>query len=197
MKALQFDAETHTYSVDGVILPSVTQVLEDVGIIDYRFLPDETRESALKRGSDVHTLTQFDDEGDLLEESVSAGLRGYLEAWRKFRSEHPVGLLPLTLNEHRGYHDYGFAGTLDRLFGGRYLVDIKTNQTPWWVRIQLAAYQAIIEPEYSGLHRMAVELHNDGTYSASIMRAAGWRDDFGTFVAALRVYREKRVKGRR
>src|SRR5262245_2178024 len=58
---LEFDPTTHTYRVDGVRYPSVTQVLERVGIIDYSYIPAPTREMALARGSAVHAWTAHDD----------------------------------------------------------------------------------------------------------------------------------------
>lgn len=189
---LHFDEATHTYTKDGVVIPSVTQVMESVGIIDYSMIPWETREVALKRGSDVHLLTQFEDEGDLLEASVEPHLRGYLAAWRRFKVEHEIGRLPITLMEHRGCHDFGYAGTLDRLFGTRVLLDIKTGAAPWWVRIQLAAYREMLKR--GPLIRIALELHKDGTYRPRECPMLEHRYDFDTFVAALRIAREKEGK---
>ena len=63
--SLRFDPDSHLYRVDGIIVPSVTQVLEDVGIVDYSRLPGSTREMALRRGSAVHAACHYDDEGDL------------------------------------------------------------------------------------------------------------------------------------
>jgi hypothetical protein len=123
----------HEYFWNGVRVPSVTEILEDVGIVDYSSIPFGVREMALQRGSDVHTATHYDDENDLefdeelwlanpigyereyqrSGQGVAPTRAGYVAAWRKFRRE--TGFVP-ELIEHQGYNKaYGFAGTLDRM----------------------------------------------------------------------------------
>lgn len=193
---LQFDSATHTYSLGDRILPSVTQVMESVGIIDYSFLPHETREMALERGRHVHTATQLDDEQDLDEASLTGELPQYLAAWRSFvaTTGHRFSLI-----EHRMHHQFGFAGTLDRFVPidakSGIVIDIKTNTAPEWVALQLSAYAAMLEAERPGLvaRRMAVELRRDGTFRAMEFRVADQRRDFETFLAALRVCQYKQL----
>lgn len=196
MSALQFDPAAHIYTVDGIQVPSVTEVLSDVGIIDYSHLPDATREMALDRGRAVHLATQFDDEGDLDEASIPEAHRGYLEAWRRFRREcrfHPE------LIEHRGFHPvHKYAGTLDRTgnLGGNVvncLLDIKTNDAQEWVRYQLAAYAAFFDSPRKYI-RMSVELHADGSYRLKEFACRHWQSDMNVFVSALNVYRAKRER---
>lgn len=194
MPVLHLDRATHTYTLDGRVLPSVTQVLEGVGIIDYDHIPNDTRQAALQRGSDVHTITHFDDEGDLDEASVEPHLAGYLAGWRKFRLETEVGRMPITAMEHQMFHvEHWYAGTLDREFGGKVIVDIKTGEAPWWVRIQLAAYREL-RKNTEAIHRLAVELHKDGTYRLRPLKLSERRNDLDAFNAALRVYRELQEK---
>jgi hypothetical protein len=57
--ALHFDAAAHTYSVNGVVKPNVTSILEDVGIVDYSAVPAQNRELGLARGRVVHLITQY------------------------------------------------------------------------------------------------------------------------------------------
>jgi hypothetical protein len=176
----------------------VTQVLEDCGIIDYSMIPGDTRQMALERGRDVHTATQFDDEGDLDETTIDE-LLPYVQAWRNFRKE--AGMVDFYLVEHRMADPaMNFAGTLDRftLEGGGILIDIKTNLAPWWVRIQLAAYKHLLDQEVnSAARRMAVELHKDGTFRVIEFPVAQQRADFQTFCAALRIYQEKQEEKRK
>jgi hypothetical protein len=127
----------HEYYWNGVRVPSVTEILDDVGIVDYSSIPFGVREMALQRGSDVHTATHYDDENDLefdeelwlaneigyereyqrTGRGVAPTRAGYVAAWRKFRRE--TGFTP-DLIEHKGYNEaYRFAGTLDRM--GTYL----------------------------------------------------------------------------
>jgi hypothetical protein len=191
---LTFDRAQHAYALDGQRLPSVTQVLENVGIIDYSYIPDFAREKYLKRGSNVHLACEFDDQGDLDEAALSDELRPYVEAWRLFRAQ--TGFHP-SLIEHRGYHpQYLYAGTLDRcgsMAGVKadILLDIKTTQAPDWTRYQLAAYAAFFRTPRA-FRRMAVALHADGTYRVDEYPSKDWAADFNVFLAALTVFNVKR-----
>jgi len=192
-----FDEATHTYTLNGIVLPSVTQVLEDVGLIDYSFIPGSMRDVYLRRGSAVHLATAYDDVGDLDEESLKPELRGYLEAWRKFRADSRFTWDRI---EYQRFHrQYGYAGTLDRQgsvdarMNTRTVVDIKTGHAPTWVRYQLAAYAGLYEKPI-GWRRMAVELHDDGTYGVTEFPCREFLSDFQVFLAALTVFSAKRRK---
>lgn len=207
----------HEYFWNGVRVPSVTEILDDVGIIDYSSIPFGMREMALQRGSDVHAATHFDDENDLefdeqlwlaneigyereyqrIGRGVAPTRAGYVAAWRKFRRE--TGFVP-ELIEHQGYNEaYRFAGTLDRM--GSYqvkgdaqadvLIDIKCGDAPQWTRLQLAAYASFFQSPRR-FTRVAVELHKDNSYRLFRWEGKDWQSDFNAFVACLAVYRMKR-----
>lgn len=193
MPELTLQEPGHIYRADGVIVPSVTQVLSDVGIIDYSMIPAEDRERYLQRGKDVHVATHYDDEGDLDEAAFDENLRGYLEAWRKFRAE--TGFVP-ALIEYRGFHSiYRYAGTLDRTGSwkgqAKILLDLKSGDLPWWTTTQLAAYAAFFDSPGS-FRRVGVELHDDGTYRVQEFRCKDFLADFQVFQAALAIFNEKR-----
>jgi hypothetical protein len=195
---LRFDPEPHIYTVNGRRVPSVTQVLEGVGIVDYSKIPDETREMALERGRIVHLCTQYDDELEregkrLADDQIDPRVAGYVEAWRRFRRE--TGFTP-ELIEHRGYNAaYQFAGTLDR--SGRFrgspivcLLDIKTGTAEPWTRIQLAAYNSFFDRPRV-FPRTVCELHKDGTYRLPwTWEGREWMEHFNIFASALNVFRE-------
>lgn len=199
---LTFDPELHRYTVDGRELPSVTQVLEDVGIVDYSRIPRDTREAAMARGTRVHIATAFDDEftfgfnpAPLDESTVSDEDMGYVEAWRRFRAEKRFRA---DLIEHRSYHpQYWYAGTLDRtgVFESsphfRVCVDLKSGTAEPWVQIQTAAYSAFFDHPRTYL-RMCVELHSDATYRVYTFHAKDWQRDFNRFLWALETFRTKR-----
>lgn len=197
VNTLTFDAATHTYQLDGQEIPSVTQVLESVGLIDYSHIPWSTREMALERGRAVHEAIELDLEGDLDEESADeAGVLGYVQAARNARAA--LGILLPDAWEQRVYHErWQYAGTLD-LRAGSILLDWKTNQAEYWVRYQLAAYAACIAQVDGRTHwgaalvrRVCIELHPDSTYCLYEFGAESLFDDLQTFLAALRVHREK------
>ncbi|GIU74786.1 MAG: hypothetical protein KatS3mg004_1873 [Bryobacteraceae bacterium] len=197
---IQFDAAAHSYTIDGRQVPSVTQVLEAVGLINYSHIPWGTRQMALDRGRAVHEAIALDLEGDLDDESADeAGILGYVEAARSARAA--LGILVPIAHEERVYHrQLDYAGTLDLRVDGL-ILDWKTNQAEYWVRFQLAAYAAALssmclrsgQTHWSAgiVRRICVELHEDGTYRLMEIPAVDWKDDFQTFVAALRVWRER------
>jgi hypothetical protein len=196
---LTFDEAAHIYRWAGAIVPSVTQVLEDVGIVDYSRIPGETRERALARGSRVHAATAMEDVSGvpldpfyLLEEDA-----GYVEAWRRFRAEKRFRT---ELVEQQVYNPLRrYAGTLDRTGyfeaapAVRYVVDLKTGAAEWWVRVQLAAYCATF-PDPRTLTRLCVELHADGTYRLYPFDGRTWQADMTTFLYALAIYNAKRER---
>ena len=199
---LTFDAPSHVYRWEGQPVPSVTQVMEDVGIIDYSHIPEFSRDKWLERGRFVHEATHFDDEGELDEGTLDESLLPYVLAWRKFRQE---SRLVISLIEHRGYHQkFGYAGTLDRsgtvwVSGGvqaDVLLDIKTTSAPEWTRYQTAAYAAFFENPRR-FRRLAVELHRDASYRLFEYEGKDWQNDFGIFCAALTTYRVKRQCNKR
>lgn len=196
---LTFEPISHTYCWNGAVVPSVTQVLQDVDIIDYSFLPPGTREMALSRGRDVHEATHFDDEGDLDDSWIAEnpGHASYIEAWRLFRAQ--TGFIP-DMIEHRAFNErYGFAGTLDR--SGTFsingqgkadaIVDLKCGDAPGWARLQTAAYCSFFDSPRRFV-RLVVELHKDGSYRLFRYEGKDWQADFNGFLAALAVYRLKR-----
>ncbi len=185
-RALEFDAESHAYFFAGRPVPGVTTVLESVGIIDYSMIPEGARMMALERGRFVHSLCQFNDEGELEESTVDERLVGYLGAWLRFRDDTKF---EPSLIEHRGYcATYAYAGTLDRsgLMPGKsdILLDLKTTCAPYWTAYQTAAYANFFEKP-ARFRRMAVELHADTTYKIHEYRCADFSRDLNIFLAAL------------
>lgn len=187
---LTFDPGPHVYRWDGRVVPSVTEILEEAGVIDYSFIPRDTREMALERGRLVHLATHYDDEGTLDESTIDPILMPYVEAWRTFRRE--TGFTPFEI-EKRGYNDkQRFAGTIDRIGTfpmrpGRYVVDIKCGDYPAWVRWQLAAYASFDENPRS-LIRLCVGLKPTGQYDARHeFPASEWWGDYQDFLAIKRV----------
>ena len=51
-KTLEFIEETHTYLVDGIVVPSVTELISDPD--KYKNVPFDVLEKARKRGNEIH-----------------------------------------------------------------------------------------------------------------------------------------------
>lgn len=187
MIGLTFDPETHTYRKGETILPSVTQILKDVGLIDTTFFTPEHAE----RGTRIHQATAFWDETGMDDDSLPEELSGYLSAWKAFREE--TGFVPSHI-EQAFCSEQGYAGTVDRI--GRthkinpLILDIKSGPPAPWHRLQLAAYALMVKRELRIpiWDMWGVHLRKDGKYSVEsykdIEHSADW-------LAVLRVYQIK------
>lgn len=166
---IHFDEATHTYSLDGKKLPSVTEIcglLNNWGDINPAILMQ-----AARRGTVVHEYCELVDYGvdeDGIE--VEPELAGYVIAYMRFlRDYRPLW----EMVEQKVYSDqFGFAGTLDRygtIDGKPVLLDIKTSssvnklQKIIWA-CQLSAYQLLLAKEGEEVKRWNLVLKKDGKY---------------------------------
>lgn len=197
MSGLTFNAERHEYRLNGVIVPSVTQITDQ--FVDFSFVNPEALELARQRGTAVHIACELDDYNELDESTVDPRIVPYLDAYRKFRYEG--GFTP-EHTEMRVYSErYGFAGTLDRrgpMNGGKAtLLDIKTGATasPSWA-LQTAGYALAYDEMYGATTkgRCVLQLKPNGKYN--LIHYKG-RNDTKVFLAALAVFNWKKGHAKR
>jgi hypothetical protein len=182
---LTFSEADHAYRLDGQLLPSVTQVLSGVGLIDVRWFSD----AAAWRGSVVHRICQFDDEGCLKESSVDPGAAGYLAAWRAAKRDLRMEILQI---EQRQYHSLlRYAGTPDRIVrlanGDLAIIDLKTGAAAKWHPVQLVGYSNFFQLARR-YRRFTVRLSADGRYVATEYFAATYNHDWSAFQGALALH---------
>ena len=143
-ETIEFDAATHTYKVDGVVMPSVSKILRANGFVDDRWYTDEGR----KRGQLVAMVTELDDRGELcdgqdlqaLANERDVDLIGYLESWRAFCN---AWLFETVYIEKPIYHpQWQYCGTPDRdiLREKPAILEIKTGARQDWHALQTVAY---------------------------------------------------------
>ncbi|MCY1166583.1 hypothetical protein D9M73_65260 [compost metagenome] len=195
MSQLQFDAASHRYTVDGVVLPSVTQILKP--LYSFHGVPAEVLEAKAALGTAVHRACELLDNDDLDQESEEgkAGLEpiaGYLAGYVKFKAEvRPVVLENETKLFHPVHH---YAGTIDRRYTvNRDLWDIDLKSTVAMspvVGLQTAAYSELFRAngDRRRPRRGALQLFPDGKYKL-------WEftepSDLAVFLSLLNVYRFK------
>ncbi len=186
---LTFYAPDHTYRFAGELVPSVTQVLKSAGIVDYSQIPQDVLLNAARRGTAVHRALEFFDRDELDEDSLSAELRPYLEAYRSFLADS--GFQPGHV-ENRVYHPlHRYAGTLDRLGvlnGEAVVLDFKTGIVLPGHAIQLAAYNCCL-PAPRRFRRFALQLTGEAKYKLIEFKASEFQRDFEVFLAALACHR--------
>lgn len=161
MSLLQFNAEEHSYWLDGRRLPGVTETIS-------RIAPHPNiDEWYLQRGAAVHAAVALSLRGELDPDSVDDRIKGRIESVLKFISDQK--LTPLMLETPLASRRYQFAGTLDFLGqneqDGRVLADWKGSLFPQ-VEPQMGAYALLLEesPHKKCDKAIAVETRDDGTY---------------------------------
>jgi hypothetical protein len=139
---LVFDEAAHVYTVDGVRLPSVTQILDPLGDLDK--VAWATLEKARIRGTRVHTMIEYFETDDLDETYLDEELAGYLNSYKRFKAQ--TGFEPIIVEGRTWSRLHGYAGSFD-LFGridGHYeLIDTKSGMVPKTARAQTAAYKQL------------------------------------------------------
>ncbi len=175
---IELDEATHTYRVDGVVWPSVTQVL---GLLDrFEGVPPAVLEAAREFGSHVHMACDLDNRGVLDEATLDPALRPYLDGWRKFRRESGITILA---SEHRIVDErLGYVGTCDvvgELNGQRAVIDIKSGAVPRTVGAQTAAYAHALGVR----RRYCVQLLPNDYRATALKDPADW----SVFVSCLNI----------
>ncbi len=187
MSTLQFDEATHTYTLDGKVLPSVTQVLDC--LVDWRHVDPAVLEAAAQFGSHVHQAVDLWNRGVLDEENLDPALRPWLDSWKRFLAD--TGATVVASEARLACRLPGYAGTADLIvkLGGRIcLIDIKTGAVPRTVGPQLAAYMHAwneANPNLIVRRRFSLALNGSGYALAECKNPADW----SVFLSALNVWR--------
>jgi hypothetical protein len=188
-----FDAESHTYSLNGEVLPSVTQILKAAGVTtSYDNVKD--KEYYLTLGTYVHKATELYDMNDLDPKSLTEDIEKYLDGWRKFVKDSEFKAL--MIEEQLAHPLYRYAGTLDRhgeCFGELTTLDIKTGDSQPEHAIQLAAYEELRCHAYEAepAVRLVVQLKDDGSYRLYESESSHV-EDLSMFLSCLQVYNWKK-----
>jgi len=137
-------------------------------LLDWKFGKNQFfKKGSAHRGTMAHRACTLDDQGILDESTVAPELKGYLAAWRKFKSEKAVEVLD---TEFIVYDlSLGYAGTADRLIkwnrSSRFcVVDLKSGvktDTHW---LQLGAYVRASK-DWRALDGLIVYLKDTGNFT--------------------------------
>lgn len=182
-----FDPITHTFKINGVPVPSVTQALKAANIIDDRFYTDEARE----RGIAVHAACHYLDEECLDWETVAPEIVPYVEAYQRFKDES--GFVPALIEEPVFNAQYFYGGILDRtglLNGQAVLLDLKSGDPEPWANLQTAGYWGCLAQKHA---RYTLRLYPEGKYKLSNVHADP--NDFRVFLSAVSIAHWKRNTG--
>lgn len=123
-----FDPETHICRIGKIEIPTVTQLLQEFGLIDFSKVPEERLEYKRQIGIQTHHATALHDLNRLDENSVHPDIAPFILAYIKFRQvtkfEPEIEFIEKRLVSKKNR----FGGGLDRigsLDGKRVLIDLK------------------------------------------------------------------------
>jgi hypothetical protein len=164
-----FNPEKHEYRVDGVVLPSVTQIIRFLNYDTATTARSWLRDVAASRGSRIHSYCADVDMGaepdaydwDCIEyvKAYKAFLRDYRPQWTH-------------IEVATGSKELGYAGTIDRIGvidGDSIIVDLKSGSTVKHVTLTAQLHGYTYLALINGLvnttpKRLGVQLKKDGTY---------------------------------
>ena len=194
-----YDPETHTYRIDGVAVPSVTQIVDVITASERNAINPAVLAQAARRGTLVHEYTESIDYGIPLDEiEVEPALAGYVQAWLRFKRDWLF--TPLHIEKPLYGEVGGYAGRIDRIgtiAGHLGIVDVKTTSSfdrlaKIALACQLQGYYGLclenLMPPIDFLR--GVQLKNNGTYTVHDRAKIEKKYKFSsvqTFADALRI----------
>lgn len=139
----RFDAAEHLYSLDGALIPSITQMLERTGHISEAYYTAESAE----RGHEVHQLCAAWDLGAIedLAGFQSVRYKGWLLAYVAFGKTVPH--IWTSIEEAYANVELRFGGRPDRVgkvWGVEAIVDLKSGGPEEWHGLQTALQDILI-----------------------------------------------------
>lgn len=164
MAQLLFFDQGHKYTLDGVELPSVSELCRFLSREVYGTVAQYTLDQAAERGTKVHKACEALDVYGKVE--VSEDFLPYVNAYLQFRREHDAQWN--MVERSIAHQSERYAGTVDRygtLDGVKALVDLKTTYTVHkrLAIAQLNLYRWMIEAEGHPVEKQYIlHLKKDG-----------------------------------
>lgn len=166
-----FDPDTHTYTVNGKPVQSVTEVVSIATAGKYEALNTGLMRAAQQRGTDIHELCALYDL-DALPDEIAPEYAPYIKAWSRFCRDYR----PQWIHIEKQLYAPDYAGTVDRIGiidGVPIVVDIKSTSamdraSKISLCCQLAGYEMLAR--INGIYvefrsGIGVQLKKDGKYT--------------------------------
>lgn len=168
--------ENHEYSNGDIIIPGVTNVLKDVGIIDYN------QYTTTGKGKRLHKIIQNYLTGVLNWEAISEQEIEFISRFDELTKDYHFTEYEKLLENTT----YVYAGTCDYI-NENYIGELKTGKPAPWHMLQLAAYVYVFPGSKKGVLIYPEEKKNPvRVYSFKELK-----DSFKLFLCALYVYNFK------
>lgn len=186
---LTFDETTHTYWLDGEVIPSVTQVMKPLSEACYGNIDAGTLNIAANRGHVVHSAIETLLKDDI--DDIPPEYSGYFDAFKQFRSDYPFEIVGIEMRTHHKILRY--AGTVDllcKIDNELILIDYKTTAkiNDLLTGVQLEAYGSALASNDIHIDNKAIlHLQSNGKYK---LKWYGKRssENIAVFGACLKIY---------
>jgi len=170
MHDITFTSDTHTYTVDGVVKRSVTQMLKDAGIIGEYLCDDYYRD----RGTRTHDACTLLAQGWITVDMVDDDIEPFVTTFQRLLKRMGLKYKAADVIGYNSKLDY--CGSLDMLVsdieGRETLLELKTGEFPMWGGLQLAAYESMDNINVNSV--MGFSLKGEGKV---FVPAHGWFDN--------------------
>ena len=185
---LEFDEREHRYRLmpSGVILPSVTQIIDTV----FPFIDrGEVTERARQFGSAIHKAIELDIKGTLDMVTLDEALMPYLKQWWKVISHLDILTTQCKTEQMLWSKKYRFSGRIDIV--EKRIMDIKSGQPSPTHRIQASAYRHLWQITYKQKMPKAIVIYLNGEDKMPEI-VEEQPSDFTTFLSCLEIYNFKK-----
>lgn len=167
MATLLFYDNSHTYTVDGEEVPSVSEITRFINREVYSEAPQFALDTASERGHKIHKATEILDKYGTVEADDET--TPYIRAYVKFLKDYAPEWSKIEWAVHKGTE---YAGTLDRygvLEGKKTIVDVKSTsiiskQHKALYTAGQNLYRKAIEDEFPVEAIKILQLKKDETY---------------------------------
>jgi len=137
---IEFIEDSHTYLYNGVIVPSVSEIMNPISVMHYENISKSRTDVAKVRGTAIHKATECIDKGE--EYTIDDKWKNHVLQYKKFLALRKPEILEIEMIVTDGT----YCGTLDRIYiinGETWMVDIKSSAVinEKLVKVQLAGYK--------------------------------------------------------
>lgn len=88
MPKLKYNEEKHQYFLDGILIPSVSEIIKPIHDKIYKDINKNKLEIASDKGTRVHRAIEFISKYNL--NKFDKNIIGYVNAYKKFRNNNPT-----------------------------------------------------------------------------------------------------------
>lgn len=199
MGNLTFQEDLHEYRLDGVTIPSVTQVLQATGLSDVSKIPAAILDRASLFGKAVHKAVELDTKGTLDYESLDESLIPYLNGWKAFVEDFNYKCVSIEYRTHHPLYRYG--ATIDQIgliglgkYAGEAIGDIKSGVPQPSHKYQLSAYKMALK----GTNFNTFILYLNPEFKPrgyKVIFANNNKQEQSVFLSALTIYNVRKKEG--